>query len=165
MHTFFDSTRKSVLVLFFMIMMLAPYVFAQNTAAADIKTITDDEFAAFLSNPSTTCLVVAMASWCGPCKEELPTLVSLYNEYKSKGLCIRGVSLDYQGPQAIAPIADAFHVPFPIDWIGEEAMEKFRFYAIPMTLVVQHGEIIDRLLGVQPENILRTVIKSLIAEE
>jgi thiol-disulfide isomerase/thioredoxin len=34
------------------------------------------------------------ASWCGPCRQENPNVVRLYNEYKSKGFNILGVSLD-----------------------------------------------------------------------
>ena len=34
------------------------------------------------------------ATWCGPCMREVPNLVSLYNDYKDKGLGIVGVSLD-----------------------------------------------------------------------
>lgn len=34
------------------------------------------------------------ASWCGPCRQEMPTLVSLYSDYKERGLGIIGVSLD-----------------------------------------------------------------------
>jgi thiol-disulfide isomerase/thioredoxin len=34
------------------------------------------------------------ASWCGPCRAENPNMVSIYNEFHSKGLNIIGVSLD-----------------------------------------------------------------------
>lgn len=34
------------------------------------------------------------ASWCGPCRNENPNVVALYNEFHSKGLNIVGVSLD-----------------------------------------------------------------------
>lgn len=34
------------------------------------------------------------ASWCGPCRQEMPNLVRIYNEYKDKGLGIIGISLD-----------------------------------------------------------------------
>lgn len=34
------------------------------------------------------------ASWCGPCRQEMPQLVELYNAYKDKGLGVIGVSLD-----------------------------------------------------------------------
>ncbi|WP_027184597.1 TlpA family protein disulfide reductase [Desulfovibrio inopinatus] len=135
---------------------------ARLVSAADIQPISSEEYASFLSDPSTTCLVVGMASWCAPCKEELPTLVALYNEFSSKGLCIRGISLDYQGADAMAPILDALNVPFPVVWLGEQGLEEFGFYAIPMTLVVKQGEITERLIGVQSENTLRPIIEELI---
>ena len=34
------------------------------------------------------------ATWCGPCKEEIPAFVELYDRYKDKGLVIVGVSID-----------------------------------------------------------------------
>ena len=34
------------------------------------------------------------ATWCGPCKIEIPDFVKLYDEYKDKGLVIVGISID-----------------------------------------------------------------------
>lgn len=34
------------------------------------------------------------ASWCGPCRQEMPNMVSLYQQWKDKGLGIIGISLD-----------------------------------------------------------------------
>lgn len=34
------------------------------------------------------------ASWCGPCRREMPVIVNMYNKYKDKGLGIIGISLD-----------------------------------------------------------------------
>lgn len=34
------------------------------------------------------------ATWCGPCKKEIPDLVSIYNKYKSQGVEVLGISLD-----------------------------------------------------------------------
>jgi thiol-disulfide isomerase/thioredoxin len=42
-------------------------------------------------------LVDFWASWCGPCRQENPNVVKLYNKYKGKGFTILGVSLDKAG--------------------------------------------------------------------
>jgi thiol-disulfide isomerase/thioredoxin len=34
------------------------------------------------------------ASWCGPCRQDMPAVIALYNQYKDKGLGIVGISLD-----------------------------------------------------------------------
>jgi thiol-disulfide isomerase/thioredoxin len=39
-------------------------------------------------------LVDFWASWCGPCRQENPNVVKLYNKYKNKGFTVLGVSLD-----------------------------------------------------------------------
>ncbi|KIO77004.1 hypothetical protein TH53_11580 [Pedobacter lusitanus] len=45
-------------------------------------------------------LVDFWASWCGPCRQENPNVVSAYNQYKDKGFTVLGVSLDQPGKKA-----------------------------------------------------------------
>jgi peroxiredoxin len=45
-------------------------------------------------------LVDFWASWCGPCRQENPNVVRVYNKYKEKNFTILGVSLDRQGARA-----------------------------------------------------------------
>ena len=44
-------------------------------------------------------LIDFWASWCGPCRAEMPNVVRIYNAYKDKGLGIIGVSLDEDGEE------------------------------------------------------------------
>ncbi len=53
------------------------------------------------------------ASWCGPCREELPVLDGLYKKYKDKGLVIIGVGLDHDSDR-LAKFLRALPVSFPV---------------------------------------------------
>src|SRR5215510_726537 len=45
-------------------------------------------------------LINFWATWCGPCRKEIPDLVALQNEYKDKGLEVIGLSVDDPGDKA-----------------------------------------------------------------
>jgi thiol-disulfide isomerase/thioredoxin len=115
-----------------------------------------------MKNKEDRSLVVAMASWCGPCRDELPFLVKLNSKYKDKGLKIIGISLDSGGPDAMQKVADKAKVNFPIFWVGEEAAEKYGIYAIPMLYLIKNGKIIDKIPGQQSEDALERKINGLL---
>jgi len=52
------------------------------------------------------------ATWCPPCRKEIPGFVELYNTYKSRGLVVIGVSMD----DAKTPGCESFAAQFKIDY-------------------------------------------------
>ena len=54
------------------------------------------------------------ATWCPPCKAEMPGFVELQKKYGDKGLVIVGVSLDEQGPAVVKPFMHPLHRRPPI---------------------------------------------------
>jgi len=109
-------------------------------------------------------MLVAMASWCSPCREELPILQKMHEKYKDKGLKIVGISLDIGGPSAMQPLVDQLGLDFPVYWGGEEVTTKYRISAIPLTYIVKNGEIVEKILGQRGEDFIEEKIISLLVE-
>ncbi|MFZ5811179.1 MAG: TlpA family protein disulfide reductase [Thermodesulfobacteriota bacterium] len=108
------------------------------------------------------CVVVAMASWCGPCKTELPYLVSLYRDFKKNGLVLFGLSLDFAGAQAMQPVVNKYGVDFPVYWAGEAAVGHYGLNPIPMLVFFRNGRIVDRVRGVHDEEELRAILSDFL---
>lgn len=59
-------------------------------------------------------LVNYWATWCPPCLEEIPDLVSLYDEHKDKDLMVIGVALEYKSAKQVADFVDDMLMSYPI---------------------------------------------------
>jgi len=112
-----------------------------------VKTITIDNFKQMIYAVDSRYMVVFTASWCGPCKEELPSLVKLNKEYKNHGLRMIGLSLDYEGIESMQPVVDKYNVDFPVFWGGEAAIEAFNISSIPLLFLVKDGKIVEKIPG------------------
>ena len=86
------------------------------------------------------------ASWCGPCRQEIPSVIELYKKYKDKGLGIVGVSLDNDKDAWLTAIKQ-LNMAWPQmsdqnDW-GNSVAKLFNITSIPHTIVVdQQGKIL-----------------------
>ncbi|MGA7869552.1 MAG: redoxin domain-containing protein [Candidatus Binatus sp.] len=92
------------------------------------------------------------ATWCRPCRKQIPELVALYNKYnKSRGLVIIGVSCDLiqgDGVKAVAPFVEEFRINYPIALADERLTDSLGIDAIPTTLFLgPDGKIVSRIVG------------------
>jgi peroxiredoxin len=105
------------------------------------------------------------ATWCGPCRQEVPVLVSLYEEFKDRGLVIVGVGLDEGGAEVLAPFAEANRMSYPV-LVGDKAFGvTYKVTSIPTTFVIgRDGKIAAKHVGFSPavETALREDIARLI---
>lgn len=103
------------------------------------------------------------ASWCGPCRQEMPLRVELYDKYKDKGLGIIGISLD-EDSDAWKAATQQLNISWPQmsdlrAW--ENAIAKhFCVNSIPHTIIVdQQGKILKR--GLRGEKLQEFVAEEL----
>jgi thiol-disulfide isomerase/thioredoxin len=115
-----------------------------------------------MTDPANRHMVVAMASWCQPCREELPILEQLHSRYREDGLTILGISLDAGGPESMQPIVDKSGVSFPIYWVGDAAVEKFDIYAVPMLFLIKDGQVLEKVPGKRTRSFLDKKIQKLL---
>lgn len=77
------------------------------------------------------------ATWCAPCREEVPDFVDLYKKYKDKGLVILGVSVDKQGESVVKPFMEKYDVNYPVVIDRGTIMDKYGpTMSIPTTYVI-----------------------------
>jgi peroxiredoxin len=101
------------------------------------------------------------ATWCGPCKIEMPWLVDLQKQYGTQGLQVVGVAMDDASKEDIAKFATDMGVNYPI-LIGKEAVgdEYGGVPALPETFVIaRDGKIVDKIIGIRGKAEFEDVIK------
>lgn len=98
------------------------------------------------------------ASWCGPCRRELPELGALHDEYAKKGLVILGVNDEGKG--TAKKFAEKIFLPFPtLDDSGEKVHRLYRVQAIPtLFLIDRDGKIVRFLRGGRETEALRAAL-------
>jgi peroxiredoxin len=77
------------------------------------------------------------ATWCPPCRQEIPGFVALQRKYQDKGLVIIGVSLDQQGPRVVKPFIARFGVNYPVVMGNEQIVSDYGgIEAVPTTFII-----------------------------
>lgn len=89
------------------------------------------------------------ATWCPPCKEEVPHLVRLQSKYRDQGLQIVGLSLDAGGASVVKPFAEEHDVNYTMLIATDETAKAYGGVAmIPTTFVVDRsGVVVKRFIG------------------
>ncbi|TMB67514.1 MAG: TlpA family protein disulfide reductase [Chloroflexi bacterium] len=82
------------------------------------------------------------ASWCAPCRKEMPQFVAAYERFRKDGLVVVAVNMQ-EGKSIARPFADEFGMkfPIPIDVDGEVG-DEYRLLGLPMTYFIDREGVI-----------------------
>ena len=106
------------------------------------------------------------ATWCPPCKEEIPWFVDLQQRYGTQGLVVLGVAMDDSGRQEIAKFADQMSINYPVV-LGTDAVSNQygNVDALPTTFYIgRDGRIVNRVFGLLSHEEVEENIKAALRE-
>lgn len=105
------------------------------------------------------------ATWCAPCREEVPYLVRLSSKYKASGLEVVGIAIDSENTGQIADFIKEFKVDYPI-LLTVPGSILSRQKAVPMSLLIdEKGVLAKKYVGAIKESVFEKDIKSLLGKK
>jgi len=94
-------------------------------------------------------LVNVWATWCPPCRREMPSMQRLYDELKGENFEILAVSIDSEGREAVAPFMEKMNLTFPalLD-PGETIRPLYGITGVPESFIIdKDGVLVEKIIG------------------
>ena len=102
------------------------------------------------------------ATWCGPCKEEMPSMEILYRQFKEKDFVFLSISVDYEGRKPVKEFIQKQRYTFPVLLDPKcNVLDLYEVRRIPTTIIIdKNRRVIGRATG--PINWKSPEVKSLL---
>lgn len=109
-------------------------------------------------------LVTFFATWCPPCRQEIPTLKKLQEEFGDRGFSVIGLSVDEGGPRVVAKLVEKEAINYPVLMANRATARDFDGIAgIPTSFLVNRkGHVVKRYPGYVPHAVLVKDIESIL---
>lgn len=97
------------------------------------------------------------ATWCGPCRREIPDLVTLSSELAPKGVVVVGVSVDDNDDRlrTVKNFVEKSRITYMnvIDNDNKDIARHYGVQSIPMTLIIdRQGKIVEKIIGARSKD-------------
>ena len=140
----------------------------------DVKTIKAPDFNLadldgnvinFSAYEGQVIMLTFWGTWCGPCRQEIPDFIKLYDQYNDKGLEIVGIAIQSGSADNIKRFSEHYKINYPIltDINGNESYKAFSDYglisgvgtrAVPTTFLIDRdGNIVKTYRGARPGHV------------
>jgi cytochrome c biogenesis protein CcmG/thiol:disulfide interchange protein DsbE len=131
----------------------------------ELKTITGETMK--LSDLRGQAVLVNLwATWCPPCRAEMPAIEKIYNEYKGEGLVVLAVNMTYQDTFAnIEPFIKEYGLTFPILLDETNSVgSAYQLRSLPSSFFINREGIIQEVVigGPMAEALLRTRVEQIL---
>jgi peroxiredoxin len=104
------------------------------------------------------------ATWCGPCKIEIPWFIEFQRKYKDQGFTVLGVSMDEGGWSEVRPFLDQMKMNYPVLLGNDDITAPFGgIEVLPTTLIIdKQGRIFVMHKGLTSKDEFENAIKGLL---
>jgi peroxiredoxin len=106
------------------------------------------------------------ATWCVPCRTEIPWFMGFQERYRNRGLAALGVSLDEDGWKSVKPYIAGMKVNYPVMVANGDIASRYGGLAsLPVTLIIDKaGRIAVTHVGLCPKSEYEAAINAMLAE-
>jgi cytochrome c biogenesis protein CcmG/thiol:disulfide interchange protein DsbE len=107
------------------------------------------------------------ATWCKPCRTELPWFSDFHRQYDSRGLSVMAVAMDDDGWTVVRPFISKLNVGFPVMVGGDAIVNLYGgLNAVPTTLVIdKSGLVAATNIGIQQREKYEAELQALLSEQ
>ena len=161
-----QNGRRLLISALMCLLLAAASAFGQQTPEEPLPNLSLDDINGqkwnLEDNRGSVVLLNFWATWCAPCRSEIPVLVSLSKTYKTGGLKVVGVSVDSENVAQINKFIKDFKVDYQIVLAVPGSLLSQQ-KAIPMSLLIdEKGVLAKKYVGAIEKSVLEKNIKALL---
>ena len=111
-------------------------------------------------------LINFWATWCPPCREEMPAMQKVYEQYRDQGFQVLAISLDVQHAQVPAFVEEkGLTYPVMMDRDGTVS-DLYQILSLPTTFFVDRSGVIQKIIigGPMPHALIESIVTEFLAE-
>ncbi len=129
-----------------------------------LSSVTDGTKVSSADYKGKVLLITFFATWCPPCRQEIPTLKKLHEEFGPEGFAVLGLSVDEGGSKIVKKLVEKEQINYPVLMADRSTADDFGGIAgIPTSFLINRaGNVVKKYPGYIPHKLLERDIKALL---
>lgn len=128
-----------------------------------LKTLKGDEINLRQFEGQKIVVVNFWATWCGPCRREIPDFNDVYSRFSSRGVEFLGVSVDDSPKEVLPEFLQGTPITYPVLLGSPELAMRYGIQGLPTTFIVDRtGKITKRAIGMMSGEALEAELNKLL---